>query len=497
VDSDSNRLSANVCAAFHLHFEPFLNPALPAANIEPLESVCQPVQKKKIRSLQLLVKMSKLLLPALAATAGLLSACPCPAVPEKAESDLFEAQVRRICELTRYELQSVDEVKLAGLPARKATLARTTWELKSVPQSADLGRRLLNDVLKLPESERLKHMNRFDEYIEIWAAPESAGDSLRSRLKASEKPQRWYRELFYLGKDRGYAWYGDMTIYDFVNVEKALALVGDDLIAAEIRGCAVDDVGSATANSSEVLLGEEGAKALKAIDRSIAAQSACRDKLVASMYNSRDPLVVKWLVAQSQSTDAIVAAAARRSLLQNPRIEASDLYVKWLSEAPASRDVFYELNACLTVRAGKAGPYAERILSAPGSIQEYRCALELARLASGRPGIPESMLEQERQIASCGYQFGRDFDPAKVQEARDGILKNRDVEAAAAVGMTLALRTLKGGAAAINDAGTAILQQLPNGSGKKLAALLARTARAGWQTERILEIDRLLNEKKK
>ena len=55
-----------------------------------------------------------------------------------------------------------------GRPARSAILWQTTWQLKAVPQAADLSMRMEADAMKLPEAERLKSMNRFDDHIQVW-----------------------------------------------------------------------------------------------------------------------------------------------------------------------------------------------------------------------------------------------------------------------------------------------------------------------------------------
>lgn len=156
------------------------------------------------------------------------------------------------------------EVKLAGgVPARTVLLRRTQWALKDLPQSADLSRRLTRLAMALPESERLAKMDRFDDFSQIWLVAQdahpTAGEALKESLPPCEKPSRYHREVAFLGRGAGFAWYGHMPIYDWTRVQKELSLAnGDDPLAAAVRGVSVSDTNGMTRNSCAAALGAAG-----------------------------------------------------------------------------------------------------------------------------------------------------------------------------------------------------------------------------------------------
>jgi hypothetical protein len=412
----------------------------------------------------------------------------------KARSSRFQAEVLKIADHTRYrEITDIEELKVGGHLVRKAVLAKK--QLVGLPHGMDLE---YSDPEPTVPPQWKWLMPRSDDCITIWAAPGEAGASLQAKIRLPEKTSRWYRKLFYLGRYGGSAWYGYMSIYDFANIEKDLPMSGEDVIAAEIHGCGVADFDMATSRSCEFLLGEEGSKALPAIDTAIALRLPQRRMLVSSMHGCKDPVVIKWLISRSFSQDSEVVVEARDALLRNPVPEASELYLKWLAAEAGSKDVSLILHACLEVKATEAVPYADRILASPPSFDNYREALGLCRLAAGRPAIPPAMLEQQKQVTHFGYRCssnspGRDFEPGKVKEAQTEILKSNDAEAAAVVGLTLALHRTKGDAQIINEAGIDILKQLPGGQAKKLVSLLVKHSSASWEAENIAAIGRRLN----
>ena len=57
--------------------------------------------------------------------------------------------------------------------------------------------------MKLPEAERLRWMNRYDNHIQLWAVPRTAKKgSDKAGLTAARTMHQFYRETFYLGPDR-------------------------------------------------------------------------------------------------------------------------------------------------------------------------------------------------------------------------------------------------------------------------------------------------------
>jgi hypothetical protein len=407
----------------------------------------------------------------------------------------FKQEVEKIAQALNYkDGLRIHRIMLNSRPVSSAILWRTTWRLRSYPQSRDLSTQMESAAMKLPEADRLKSMNRFDDHIQVWgvAQPAKAGPDGKAGLIPADVPHRQHRELFYLGGDKNFAWYGLMPIYDFVFLEQKLLLKGEDVLPALVRGMAVEDLGGCTANSCQGLLGQEGAGALKAIDNTIADRLPQRARLVGAMSSSRDAAVTRWLINLVASTDAEVARAARQTLLWSPRAEAAPLYVKWLAEGVGQREVAQELRACREVRATQATLLLPKVLAAPASVHEYRQALEMSHERAGKPAIRQDLLAAEKQIQEFGYGSGPRFDQKKVDEAVNTILAAGAPEDAAAVGMSLAIYTTKGDTRAIRQAGVEILRRLPGGEGKRLANLLERTNRS-WQAEAVKAVARAVD----
>lgn len=407
--------------------------------------------------------------------------------PTIRKDEAFKQGVTRIAQALRYaDALRVSQITWNGQPASSAILCRTTWEAKLVPQSAEASSRAEAAYMQMPEAERLKHMNRIDDHIQIWgvAEPTKAKPGDKAGLVSADVPHRHHRELFYLGRDNNFAWYGFMPIYDFAQVERQLSLKGDDVLPALVRGVAVEDLDSYAATSScETFLCREGARALPVIDKAIADRSPQWARLVGAMRGSRDETVTRWLFGLSDSTDADVAAAARRALLSWPREEASPLYAKWLAEGAGQRDVTRELEVCRQMKVAQAASSLPKVLAGPASAKEYRMALEMSHEFAGKPAMPADALAAEQQIYKFGYGSGSGFDQRKVDEAVDSLLTVAAAEDAAAIGMSLAVATTKGDFSAVRRAGVHVLCRVPDGEGKRLARLLARTNRVDWQAD--------------
>jgi hypothetical protein len=407
--------------------------------------------------------------------------------PTVRKDEAFKQEAGRFARALRYEDGlRISQVGWNGRPANSAILCWTTWELESLQQGVDDSRRMAAAAMKLPEAERLKSMNRFDDHIQIWGVelPAKAEPYDKAGLVAAAEPHRQHRELFYLGRDKNFAWYGFMPIYDFADLERRLSLKGEDVLPALVRGMAVEDLGSCTANSCRLLLGMEGARALKVIDDAIAARLPQRARLVAAMDRSRDEAVTRWLIGLLASTDSDVARAARGALLSYPREEAAPLYAKWLAEGAGQRHVTRELEACRQMKVAEAASSLPKVLAAPPSVKEYRLALEMSHELAGEPAMPADALAAEKRIYKFGFGGRPGFSQRKVGEAVDAILAAAPAEDAAAIGMSLAVATTKGDYRVVRQAGVQILRRVPGGEGKRLATLLARTSRVGgWQAE--------------
>lgn len=416
------------------------------------------------------------------------------------KDEAFKQGVERIIKVlpygnAPYACLRIRQVTWNGQPASAAILRRTTWQLKFSPQSADASIQMETEAMKLPEAERLKTMDRFDDHIQVWGVelPADAEPYDKATLVADPVPHRQHRELFYLGRDKDFAWYAFMPIDEFAQVESQLSLKGEDVLPALIRGVVTEDLGSDTAYSCGCWLSHEGARALKPIDDAIAARLPQRTRLVWAMRSSRDEAVTRWLVGLSDSTDADVAATARHTLVALPRQEAVPLYAKWLAEGAGQREVTRELEACRKFKVAEAATSLPKVLATPASVKEYRLALEMSHEFAGKPAMPADALAAEERIEKSGYGSGSGFDQQKVNEAVDEIVASADVDAAAAIGMSLAVSAGKGDTPAVRQAGVKILRRLPDGKGKRLATLLAQTNRLSWQAEEVKAAAKAVN----
>jgi hypothetical protein len=412
------------------------------------------------------------------------------------EREAFKEQIGRIAQVLGYrDGLRIEQVAVRGGPANTAILRRTHWELKSLPQSGALSQQMHAAAMMLPEAERLERMNRIDDHVQFWGMTQRAGAApdAKGGLAPADLPHRQHRELFYLGRAGGFSWYGFMPIYEFVFLQKKLSLDGEDFLPALVRGMAIRDFGSCTANSCSGLLGLEGARALEAIDQAIADRLPQRAQLVGAMHSSQDQAVTRWLIGLLSSADAEVAREARRTLLWSPRAEAVGLYVEWLAEGAGRQEVLQELSACRKLKAQRAAASLPKVLAAPASLYEYRQALEMSRELAGKPAMPKDMLAAEQEIQESGYGSGPKFDQAEVDRAVQAILAADDPEAAAAVAMSLATYVTKGDTRAIRKAGVEILRRLPGGEGKRLAVLLANCNRQSWRAEQVKAVVRELD----
>ncbi len=404
----------------------------------------------------------------------------------------IEARVRSIAGMTLGypELVLFGDARVNDLPAFTVILRRTRWDLKDLPQSVDATMKLWAEAMKLPEAERLEMMNRTENHIQLWAVETAAADptKLKESLESTDKPHEHHREFFYLGRDEIRAWFGYMTINDFVSAEKETGLNGDAVIPALIRGVGIDDRGSNTANSCAFLLADLGAKALGEIDRAVAGGALHRAKLVTAIGRSRDRKIGDWLIALVDSKDEETRTAAKRALLHVPRSEAADLYVAWLADGAGERDVREELAACRAVKAANAKASVEQILAAPSCHWEYRSAVEFSRELAGKPGMPANLPAAEKQIRAAGFGSGDRVDQAKVDEAVAIIASADDPRSAAAIGLELALFVTKGETGAIRRAGIEILRRLPHDEGARAALVVAEHNRLEAHSDRLRKV---------
>ncbi|MFH2009335.1 MAG: hypothetical protein ABI333_22280 [bacterium] len=407
-------------------------------------------------------------------------------------------EINRVYRVARFvRAQKVGEpqkVTLAGgVVATRVLLQQTRWVLLRGQQSAikSLARRA--ELMRLAEAERLKHMRRVDNFAQLWwvakSASARAGGDLKTALKPTDKPHTQHRELVFLGRDDRVAWYAYAPIPAWVRIQKKLALQGGDLpIPALVRGLSVKDPHETTALDCYYLLREAGPTAMAEVDKAIAAKSDSRYRAVRAVGRQADPRVTAWLMRLVESADKVVVSAAHKALCVLPRKEAAALYVKWLAEGAGRRDVTLELSAVDQVGATQAAASLPKVLASPHRVLEYRQAFELSRKLAGKP-LPEQLLKTEQQLQQDGFAGGeRRPDKDRIEYGVLKVVQSPDAEAAAVVGLSLALFVSKGNYEATRKAGVTILKKLKRGRGRKLVGRLAKACRSAADREALQRV---------
>ncbi len=374
-----------------------------------------------------------------------------------------------------------------GIKAQTIVFQHTEWQLKELPQSVFLSQQLDTEARVLPEKERLERMNRFDDYTQLWLVPlaenPGADAKLKELLPPNQQPNRYHRELAFLGQGRGYAFYGHMPIYEWTALQSQLNLRdGDDPLAAAVRALSIEDQGGMTRNSMEGVLAAGGAKAIPYLKQVIATTNFARGFAILGYMKDRE--ATRLLLQSATSPNPEKADVARQMLESYPRPEAESLYLKWLDQDAGRKPVLELLRACARMAPRKLAPYLPRVLASPKSVNEYCYAFEQARSIAGK-SIPAELLMLEEQIEHFGYASSTNFNQAKVDQAVAQILQTRDPEAAAMIALRLAVATTKGDWRAANKAGVEVLHKLPGNSGKDLIRRVENSISDSWVKEKL------------
>ena len=91
-----------------------------------------------------------------------------------------------------------------GVQASTLVLRHTSWQVKNPPQSGKLTKQAWQAWMRLPEAERLKHMNRYRDHVQIWwvdlKGNAGADGKLKEHLKPARNSHRWHREPAFIGR---------------------------------------------------------------------------------------------------------------------------------------------------------------------------------------------------------------------------------------------------------------------------------------------------------
>lgn len=403
--------------------------------------------------------------------------------------DPLSSMVATVTNRWRLQAAPPTEAPLAGdVTAKHVLFCQTRWESKVADQVINFLRE--QEQMRLPEAERLKVMNRLDDFSEMWfvrvADHPNAGPALKAAIHPGSQTNQYYRELAHLGSVQGYACYAFMPIYEWAGIQRLLNCQGgDDPLAAAVRGLSVDDRGTMTANSCSDILAAAGGKAVPYLKPLLGTPNS--SQAVRSLIYNQSTEATELLLECAKSANPDLARQAKHYLSALPRAAAVELYFHWLAEDAGRTSVLYLLEACARFDKPRLAPFLPRVLASPSSAHELRRAFELSRSLVGQE-IPARLIAAEAIIRkfnprSTNGPTQQDFEAAVTE-----LTQAEDAEAAACIGVSLAVATGKGLPSQVNPAGISILQQLPNHQGRDMAKALYNSSADDNVKRRLKEV---------
>ena len=316
-------------------------------------------------------------------------------------------------------------------------------------------------------------------YVQFWCVPLAGYDKVGPAIVDSlrpHQPDKFARaEMVHLGNGQNYAVFACLPRMEWPILQQRLSLAGGDNPIDKAMD-ALDTTGANTdlATRCYRAMADCNDEAIDAIDYLIAIGSPHRRGAVEAMSRSDSTAVGEWLVDLAGSEDLLVAAAAKESLLQAPRLEAKDLYVRWLAEDTDKGSVARHLDACAAVEAQGATAHLPAVLAGPYRLREFFKAMDLYRDLSGRP-IPADLREAAEQIVTLADQpLETDDQKQQAVDAVDALVTADDTEAVAAIGVQMALhKPRRSRGTLVNRAGVYVLHSLVDDIGLKFVKQLA------------------------
>ena len=444
------------------------------------------------------------LLPAMILLLGCPPPSPGPDAPRRRQesqpgSGAALAEVNGV-----YRMASLLRAKSLGKPSQVALpgggsawtvqLQQTRWVLKRMDQSAVTSLKRRTEYLKLTEDERKKHMRRIDNHLQLWWVDKAkigakAAAGLKRSLKSTAGPHVLHREVAFLGMDDRVAWYAYAPIPVWLKLQRSQSLRGGEpRVPALIRGLTIKDPHEATALGCYYLLAKVGLKAKAAVEKLILEKHPARERAVFALGRERGKDVLAWLMKVVKSPDPKVAFQARRRILYPPRSGASALYLQWLAVGAGKRSVWRELRACAMLESKGAAPILPKVLARPHNLSEYRRAFVLGRKLAGKP-LPATLLKIKQRIIQAGFASGsRKPDRDKLSYAVGRLARSKDRQAAAMIGLDLALFASKGDYTAVRWAGVQVLRKIRGRRGRKLVRRLSKACQDSGDRQALVQL---------
>jgi hypothetical protein len=353
-------------------------------------------------------------------------------------------------------------------------------------------RRSVGLVSQQAMNESPNNMKQIENNIQIWLIsladyPRTDGH-IKNIIPPSKYPSEEEREMAFVGKGHGFAWFVFAPITKWIYMPKLLKLQGgDNPVDAALRGFA-------TIRAWELLdylrksLPEAFPQIEKAIDNN---HPGGYDIITNIMYDSDNEQIIQWLIRHSKSKEPY-EFTARYCLIHKQKKEFIPMYSQWLTEDAGKRDVVGLLRACKAVQMSDLNIMLPVVLKSPSGINEYRLAFEMERELKGQ-SIPKDLLESEKKICNFGYK--EYADSGKVDEAIQKILASNDYDAVAVIGLSLANyfapKANWDDYDVIHKAGVRILKSLPDGKGLALVEQLVRPCKE-YDKDRLKELSGFL-----
>ena len=328
-------------------------------------------------------------------------------------------------------------------------------------------------------------------YVQFWCVPlehyANVGEALTEQLRPLQPGKFTRAEVVHLGNGHNYAVFACLPRMEWPILQQRLSLAG----GANPIDVAMETLETATTNTEIAVCSYRAMaacddQAIDAVDYLIAIGSPHRAAAIEAMSRSDNARVGEWLVRLVASEDVIVAAAAAEALLLEPRPQAEQLYARWLGEAVGKGSVTRQLDACATVKARGAVAHLPGVLARPHRLREFFKAMDLHRELIGRP-IPPNLQQAAEQIVVLAAERP-DTDEKKQQavEAVDVLVQAEDTEAAAAIGVQMALlKPRRSKRTLVNRIGVHVLHNLDNDVGLQFVTQLADASTDPTETRQL------------
>jgi hypothetical protein len=383
--------------------------------------------------------------------------------------------VRTEGQWTVHECDTEPSVAVEKYRGFRIVLRRTWKEFTSVGQRAESKAEL--EARDAPFEWRQEDW----EFVLIPVRPEKAPAAIATKMKWRQGTSPWHTRDVCLGEGFGYVWFTRGTLYGQEQVRDILKLEGgDDRLQLAMDGLLVKDLGTMTGNSCLYIPAKFGDRALPYVERTIAEARDEDDlwRVVGCLAFIQTERSTELLLALVDDAKESIRNAAEYALIHEPfRKAAKRVYLDMLRRQSS---IDSACRACIEFQWNDAVPILREQIAAPRHLRDFETMIRARRTLEGQP-IAQELLGAEQTLRGLSNR-NRDAElEKKINSARQLLIQTDDAEAANIAALSLATATSKGGAAAVNEAGAAILKSRPR---QATLAFLKSLAAAIHETDR-------------